>query len=85
MVLASAAVAQQPVTRLDGSKIAPDEIDATVTRLMKAAEVTGVGIAILDHGKIAYLKAYGVRDKEKNLRNWCDPDFSSTGTWANDL
>lgn len=67
MLLAGAAVAQQPITRLDGSKITPEEIDATVTRLMKAAEVIGVGIAILDHGKIAYLKAYGVRDKEKNL------------------
>jgi CubicO group peptidase (beta-lactamase class C family) len=34
---------------------------------MKAAEVTGAGIAIIDHGKITYLKAYGFRDKEKNL------------------
>src|SRR5580704_3782801 len=57
----------QTVTRLDGSTISPGEIDATVTRLMKAAEVTGVGIAIFDGGKIAYLKAYGLRDKDKNL------------------
>src|ERR1700732_3109566 len=55
------------VKRLDGSAIAPSEIDATVTRLMRAAEVTGVGIAILNDGKIAYLKSYGVRDKEKSL------------------
>lgn len=55
------------VKRLDGSAITPAEIDATVTRLMKAAEVTGLGIAIIEDGKIAYLKAYGVRDKEKNL------------------
>jgi CubicO group peptidase (beta-lactamase class C family) len=62
-------VAQEPSTvkRLDGSTIAAAEIDATVTRLMKAAEVTGAGIAILNDGKIAYLKAYGFRDKEKNL------------------
>jgi CubicO group peptidase (beta-lactamase class C family) len=38
-----------------------------VTRLMKAAEVTGAGIAVFNHGKIAYMKAYGFRDKEKNL------------------
>ena len=55
------------VKRLDGSMIAPAEIDATVTRLMRAAEVTGVGLAILNDGKVAYLKSYGVADKEKNL------------------
>ena len=61
--------AAQPGTieRLDGSKITSGEIDATVTRLMHAAEVTGVGLAIFNHGQIAYLKTYGVRDKEKNL------------------
>jgi CubicO group peptidase (beta-lactamase class C family) len=52
---------------LDGSKIAPAEVDATVMRLMKAAQVTGVGVAIFNHGKVAYLKTYGVRDKEKDL------------------
>ena len=59
---------QQPnVKRLDGSTITPAEIDATVTRLMRAAEVTGVSLAILNDGKVSYLKSYGVRDKEKNL------------------
>jgi CubicO group peptidase (beta-lactamase class C family) len=68
IVVTSALGAQQPtIERLDGSKVAPVEIDATVTRVMHAAEVTGVGIAIFNHGEIVYLKAYGVRDKEKNL------------------
>jgi CubicO group peptidase (beta-lactamase class C family) len=58
---------QAAVRRLDGSTISPQEIDQTMTRLLKAAEVTGAAIAILDHGKVAYLKAYGFRDKEKNL------------------
>jgi CubicO group peptidase (beta-lactamase class C family) len=58
---------QATVTRLDGSKISSTEIDGTVARLMKAAEVPGVGIAIFNKGKIVYLKAYGVRDEEKNL------------------
>jgi CubicO group peptidase (beta-lactamase class C family) len=55
------------VKRLDSSVIASSEIDGTVMRLMKAAEVPSAGIALFDDGKIAYLKAYGVRDKEKNL------------------
>ena len=68
LVLAPIASAQQHlIHRLDGSTITPAEIDATVTRLMKAAEVPGVGIAIFNNKKIAYLKTYGLRDTEKNL------------------
>jgi len=62
------ASARQPtVKRLDGSAISPEEIDRTVLRLMRAAEVTGVGISIFDHGKVGYLKAYGFRDTQKKL------------------
>jgi CubicO group peptidase (beta-lactamase class C family) len=55
------------IKRLDGSTLSAAEVDATVTRLMRAAKVTGAGIAILNDGKIAYLKSYGFRDKEKQL------------------
>jgi CubicO group peptidase (beta-lactamase class C family) len=34
---------------------------------MKAAEVTGAAIAILNDGKVVYTKAYGFRDKKKNV------------------
>jgi CubicO group peptidase (beta-lactamase class C family) len=61
------AAPQAAVKRLDGSTISPGEIDGTVLRLMRAAEVTGVGISILNHGKVAYQKAYGFRDAEKKL------------------
>jgi CubicO group peptidase (beta-lactamase class C family) len=57
----------QEIKRLDGSTIKPVEIDDTVTKLMQAAEVPGLGLALFNGGKIAYLKTYGVRDKEKNL------------------
>jgi CubicO group peptidase (beta-lactamase class C family) len=56
-----------PIRRLDGSAISTKEIDDTVLRLMSAAEVTGVGVAILNQGRVAYLKAYGLRDVEKKL------------------
>src|SRR5271165_6780043 len=58
---------QKEFKRLDGSSIKPVEIDETVSRLMKAAEVPGVGLALFNDGKLAYLKGYGIRDKEKNL------------------
>src|SRR5262249_5600892 len=63
----SAAGQHPTVKRLDGSRMTAAEIDGTVGRLMRAANVTGVGIAIFNDGNIAYLKTYGVRDKDKNL------------------
>jgi CubicO group peptidase (beta-lactamase class C family) len=62
-----AAGQQRTITRLDGSKIAPAEIDATITRLMQAAEVPGAGVAILNDGKVVYRKTYGSRDTEQKL------------------
>jgi CubicO group peptidase (beta-lactamase class C family) len=53
------------VKRLDGSTIGATQIDGTVQRLMGAANVPGVGLAIFNDGKIVYLKAYGFRDLEK--------------------
>lgn len=55
------------VRRLDDTLISTTEIDRTVTRLMEAAEVTGVGVALFNGGDPVYVKAYGLRDKEKSL------------------
>ena len=65
--LGSSVAQQSSIARHDGSRIATSEIDASVTRLMEAAHVTGAGIALFHHGKVAYLKTYGLRDTEKNL------------------
>jgi CubicO group peptidase (beta-lactamase class C family) len=66
----TSAIAQQPlartaILRLDGSSLMSTEVDATGTRLMKNANVTGVGIAVFHDGKISYLKTYGQSDTEK--------------------
>jgi CubicO group peptidase (beta-lactamase class C family) len=58
---------QLPVSRLDGSRILPPQIDAIVKSSMQAAHVTGVGIAIWNGRKVVYLKAYGIRDVDKRL------------------
>jgi CubicO group peptidase (beta-lactamase class C family) len=55
------------VRRLDGTAIGHAEIDATVTRLMAAAQVPGLGLAIVNEGRVVYLKAYGWRDVERRL------------------
>jgi CubicO group peptidase (beta-lactamase class C family) len=57
----------RPVKRLDGSTLSRSDIDQAVARWMKKAHVTGVGIAVFDDGKVAYLKTYGARDTERHL------------------
>jgi CubicO group peptidase (beta-lactamase class C family) len=66
-IAVSTATQQAPITRLDGSNISAAEIDATVTRLMQAAEVAGVGITLFNHNRVVYQKTYGFRDKERKL------------------
>ena len=68
LIIVVAATAENVVVkRLDGSTITPTEIDATVTRVMRAAEVPGAAIALFNDGNVAYLKTYGVRDKDNKL------------------
>jgi len=59
--------AEQRIARLDGRRITTTEIDNTVQRLMRAGRVTGVGIAVLNNRRVAYLKAYGECDTRKHL------------------
>lgn len=42
-------------------------LDAEVNRLMQAARVPGLALAVIEDGRIVHLKAYGLRDVEKNL------------------
>lgn len=68
LVLLAHSVAQQPaISRLDGRNVTPEQIDATVNRIIQAAHVTGVGLALFSSGKVVYLKTYGLRDTEKGL------------------
>lgn len=55
------------VKRLDGTTITSEQIDGTVTRVMREGKVTGVGLAIFNDGRTIYLKAYGQRNLEKHL------------------
>ena len=64
VLLAPVAAAPRPATlrHLDGSPLTRVDVDSTVVRLMRAGEVPGVSLAILDGGRIAYLRSYGFRD-----------------------
>jgi CubicO group peptidase (beta-lactamase class C family) len=65
--MSATSAAQSVITRPDGSKLTPAQIDSTVNRLIQSAHVTGAGVAIFHRGKIVYLYAYGLRDTEKGL------------------
>lgn len=67
LALLAPSFAQQAISRLDGRNITPEQIDATVNRMIQAAHVTGVGLALFRDGKVVYLKPYGLRDTEKGL------------------
>lgn len=56
---------QSRIKRLDGSFISFAEIEGRVVKLMTAAYVTGLSIAIINDSKIAYVKSFGFADKEK--------------------
>lgn len=66
LLLSSLVLAQsKSITRLDGKKVTPAEIDKTVEKLMAAANVQGVGIAIINNNKAAFVKSYGYKNKPK--------------------
>ena len=65
------------IQRLDGSAISAAQTTATVTRLMKAAEVPGAGLAVFNDGRLAYLNAFGVRDKANHLAMTVDTVMSA--------
>jgi CubicO group peptidase (beta-lactamase class C family) len=67
VIFATSAAAQPAITRHDGGKLTPAQIDSTVNRLIQAAHVTGAGVALFHRGEIVYLNAYGLRDTEKGL------------------
>jgi len=57
---------KKQVIRLDGSKIAEEQIDKTLKRLMDTANVQGLGLAILNNKKTVFIKSYGYKNKPKN-------------------
>src|SRR5215471_18786350 len=56
------AKSQSVFTGIDGGARTSAQIDATVTRVMHGAEVPGLALGLINHGKVVYLKAYGVKN-----------------------
>jgi len=67
LIFATSVAAQPEITRPDGGKLTPTQIDSAVNSLIRVAHVTGAGVALFHRGKIAYINGYGLRDTEKGL------------------
>jgi CubicO group peptidase (beta-lactamase class C family) len=65
--LLSASSAPAPPRRLDGKRLEPARIDARVRELMRAGRVPGLALSLIRGGRVAYVRAYGLRDVEKGV------------------
>ena len=68
LLSASPAMAADGVfRRLDGTRLSEAQIDRTVGELMTAAHVPGLALALINDGRVVFVKAYGARDLEQKL------------------
>ena len=58
------AAADARIVRLDGTRMTTSDVDTTVERLMRAADVTGAAVAIFNNRRPVHVKAYGLRDAD---------------------
>src|SRR6187399_2322723 len=57
---------QKQIKRPDGKNMSAYTVDTIIQRLMEAAEVTGLQLAIVHDNKVAYIKSYGYKNKTAN-------------------
>ena len=55
---------QSIIKRIDGSEIEEGQLDKIIQTLIKEANVTGLGISILNNNKVTYQKAFGYANQE---------------------
>ena len=58
--LAGCATSSLPATQ----RIDNDALDARIEALMAREQVVGMAVAIVDHGEITHVNAYGLRNRE---------------------
>ncbi|NOZ74951.1 MAG: serine hydrolase [FCB group bacterium] len=66
----------ESIKRMDGSRIAPRELELAITGIMEKAGVTGLSCAIINDSKIVYQQAFGYRDKSAGTLNDKETIFS---------
>jgi CubicO group peptidase (beta-lactamase class C family) len=74
---AEESMAGNTLRSLGGEAIPVGKMEATVEQLMKKAGVTGLSCAVINDGKIVYVKAFGYRNKKQETRNDEETVFSA--------
>ena len=77
LAAASPASAAPVIHRLDGRVLTAQEADRIADRTLAANGVMGAELAILDHGRLVWTHAYGLRDAGQAL-----PMTPDTNIWA---
>jgi CubicO group peptidase (beta-lactamase class C family) len=68
VMMAAAALANAPVvTTLDGRTLTPAAVTAEVERWRTAAKVPGLGVAIVEDGRVVLVEGFGQREVAKDL------------------
>ncbi len=65
--LALAAAGTDTVRRFDGKPVPAERIDSDAKRMMAEARVQGLAMAVIDDGKVVFVRSWGRRNVEKNL------------------
>ena len=65
------------IRRLDGSAISVAEADRLATEVLRANGVTGAQMAVIDRGRVVWMRAFGMRRLEPAL-----PMRTDTSIWA---
>lgn len=52
----------QTIIRLDGTELSKDSLTAKINRLMDAANVHGMAVAVFNDNKVSYQKSFGYKD-----------------------
>ena len=58
---------QTSIRRFDGKPVSAEHIDRAAVRLMAAANVRGLAMAVIDDGQVTFVRAWGHRSVEKKL------------------
>ena len=64
---ASTASVEAPIRRFDDRPVATERIEAEARRMMAAANVQGLAMAVIDDGQVALVRAWGYRNVAANL------------------
>ncbi|MEO6214074.1 MAG: serine hydrolase domain-containing protein, partial [Vicinamibacterales bacterium] len=59
--------AEEAIRRFDGTTVSPALIDREARRLMAAGKVQGLAMAVIDDGRVVFVRSWGHRNVEKNL------------------